>query len=130
MIHLMLQGVSGSQGLGLLLRSKGFGGTPRSPLAAWLLPPHAQGWPGGIHLRASAGPFAAGAVWCGRKGMVTSCDTFGPESSNKGFVRRRSVPQHMITLDVSFHWGPRSSSFRKGLALPEASSENKGEAVN
>lgn len=103
--------------------------TFRGPLAAWLLPPHAQGWPGGIHLRASAGHFAAGAVWCGRKGMVTVRDTLGPESSYKGFVRR-SVLQHMITLDVSFHWGPRSSSFRMGLALPEASSENKGEAVN
>lgn len=39
---------------------------------------------------------------------------------------RRSVPRRMITLDVAFRWDPRSSSSRKALALPEASSENKG----
>lgn len=37
---------------------------------------------------------------------------------------------HMITLDASFHWDPRSSSSIKALALPEAASDNKGKAVN
>lgn len=35
-----------------------------------------------------------------------------------------------IILDVFFRWDPRSSSSRKGLASPEASSENKDKAVN
>lgn len=65
---------------------KGFGVTPsRAPLAAWYLPPHGQGCLVGIHLHASAGSFALSAVWRGRTGTVAGCDTFGPESSFKGF---------------------------------------------
>lgn len=56
--------------------------------------------------------------------------TLVPKAVSRAFLRTRSVLQRMIILDVFFHWDPRSLSSRKGLASPEASSENKGEAVN
>lgn len=67
-------------------------------------------------------------VQCGGRGWGQS-QTVTPLVL-KAVSRGRSVLQYVITLDVFFHWDPRSSPSRKGLALPEASSENKGKAVN
>lgn len=69
-------------------------------------------------------------VWWGRTGTGTGCDPSALKGGYEGFLRRRSVPCHMISLDASFHWDPRSSSSTKALASPEAASENKGKAVN
>lgn len=90
-----------------------------------LLPPDAQGWPGGIHVCASAGSVTASVV-----GTGAGCDPSALKGGSEGFLRRRSVPCHMTSLDASFHWDPRSSSSTKTLAYPEAASENKGKAVN
>ena len=72
-------------------------------------------------------PAQCGGGGRGRSRAVTSSV---PKVVSRDIWRRRSVLRSMITLDVSFHRDPRSSTSRKGLASPEASSENKGKAVN
>lgn len=75
-------------------------------------------------------PSQLGQCGGGGRGQLQAVTTLVPKVVSRAFLRSRSVLRRMIILDVFFRWDPRSSSFRKGLASPEASSENKGEAVN